>query len=121
MTVKLLTEQHLEFLSSKRGCTVSTESIHVKMPYCWKSRVATHICLSLPLVPCSTELLHCGTVPIITGTSSTISPSFRAAASMEACNKIQSHLDKQFESVQIQNGWHHNFLNQISNVHVCLL
>ena len=30
MSVKLLTEHHLEFLSSEGGCTGSTESIHVK-------------------------------------------------------------------------------------------
>ena len=29
-TVKLLTEQHLEFLSLKGGCTGSSDSIHVK-------------------------------------------------------------------------------------------
>ena len=37
MTVKLLTKNHLEFLSLKGGCTGSSESIHVKMPHCWKS------------------------------------------------------------------------------------
>ena len=31
MTVKLLTEQHLEFLSLKAGCTGSSESTLVKM------------------------------------------------------------------------------------------
>ena len=40
MTVKLLTEHHLEFLSLKGGGTGSSESIHVKMPHCWKSRAA---------------------------------------------------------------------------------
>ena len=39
MRVKLLTEQHLEFLSLKGGCTGSSESTLVKMPHCWKSRV----------------------------------------------------------------------------------
>ena len=39
MTVKLLTEHHLEFLHLKRGCTGSSESTHVKMPHCWKSHV----------------------------------------------------------------------------------
>ena len=43
MTVKLLTEQHLELLSLKRGCTGSSDSTLVKMPYCWKSHVAAHI------------------------------------------------------------------------------
>ena len=43
MTVKLLTEHHLEFLRLKRGCTGSSESTHVKMPQCWKSHVMAHI------------------------------------------------------------------------------
>ena len=43
MTVKLLNEHHLEFLSLKGGCTGSSEPIHVKMPNCWKSHVAAHI------------------------------------------------------------------------------
>ena len=37
--VKLLTKQHLEFLSVTGGCTGSSESIHVKIPHCWKSHV----------------------------------------------------------------------------------
>ena len=39
MTVKLLTEQYLEFLSLKRGCIGSSESTLVKIPHCWKSHV----------------------------------------------------------------------------------
>ena len=38
MSVKRLTEHHLEFLSFKGVCTASSESIHVKMPHCWKSK-----------------------------------------------------------------------------------
>ena len=45
MSVKLLTEHHLEFLSLKGGLTGLSESIHVKMPHCWKSHVAAHICI----------------------------------------------------------------------------
>ena len=41
----LLTEQHLEFLSLKGGCTSSTESTHVKIPHCWKSHIRAHIYL----------------------------------------------------------------------------
>ena len=37
MIVNLLTEHHLDFLSLKGGYRVSSESTHVKMPYCWKS------------------------------------------------------------------------------------
>ena len=37
MTVQLLTEYHLEFLSLKEGCTGTSESTLVKMPHCWKS------------------------------------------------------------------------------------
>ena len=47
MTVKLLPEHHLEFLSFKGGCTGSSESTLVKMPHCWKSHVVAH----LPLLP----------------------------------------------------------------------
>ena len=37
MTVKLLSEQHLEFLNLKGGCTGPYESTLVKMAHCWKS------------------------------------------------------------------------------------
>ena len=43
MTVMLLTEYHLEFLSLKGGCTGSSESTLVKMPHRWKSHVTAHI------------------------------------------------------------------------------
>ena len=43
MNIKLLIEHHLEFLSLKVGCTGSSESVHVKIPHCWKSHVAAHI------------------------------------------------------------------------------
>ena len=42
MIVKLLTERHLEFLSLKGGCRDSSESTHVKMPHCWKSRASAY-------------------------------------------------------------------------------
>ena len=44
MSVKLLTEHHLEFLTLKRGCRGSSESTLVKMPHCWKSHVMAQIC-----------------------------------------------------------------------------
>ena len=47
MTVKLLTEHHLEFLRLKGSCTGSSESTHVKMPYCWKSHVMAHLSFDL--------------------------------------------------------------------------
>ena len=43
MTVKLLIEHNLEFLSLKWGCTGSFESTLVKMPHCWKSHAMTQI------------------------------------------------------------------------------
>ena len=43
ISVKLLTEHHLEFLSLKGGCTGSSESTLVKMPHCLKSHVAARI------------------------------------------------------------------------------
>ena len=42
MVVKLLTEQHLEFLSLKEGCRGSSESTLVKMLNCWKFHAAAH-------------------------------------------------------------------------------
>ena len=43
MNIKLLSEDHLEFLSLKGGCTGLSESAHVKMPHCWKFHVAAHL------------------------------------------------------------------------------
>ena len=43
MSVKLLTEHHMEFLSLKGGCRGSSESTLVKMPHCWKSRAAAQM------------------------------------------------------------------------------
>ena len=46
MSVKLSTaEHHLVFLRQKGGCTGSSESTLVKLPYCWKSHVTAHIFL----------------------------------------------------------------------------
>ena len=54
MNVKLLTEDHLEFLSLKGGCTGSSESTLFKIPHCWHmlwlictySNVLSHMDLS---------------------------------------------------------------------------
>ena len=43
MIVKLVTEQHLEFLSLKGGCTGLSEPTLVKMPHCWKSHDTAHM------------------------------------------------------------------------------
>ena len=43
MSVKLLTEQYLEFLSLKGGCTGSYESTLVKKPHCWKLHGAAQL------------------------------------------------------------------------------
>ena len=47
MSVKLLTEHHLEFLSLKEGCTGSSESTLVKMPHCWQSHVTAQLCQAI--------------------------------------------------------------------------
>ena len=47
MSVRLLTDPYLEFLSLKGGCTGSSESGHVKMPHCWKSHVTALLFLSI--------------------------------------------------------------------------
>ena len=43
MTVKLLTEHHLESLSLKGDCRGSSESTLVKMSIFWKSHAAAHL------------------------------------------------------------------------------
>ena len=40
MSVKLLPDEHLEFLSLKEFCTGSSESIHVKMSRFWKNHMS---------------------------------------------------------------------------------
>ena len=53
MTVKLLTEHHLEFLSLKGCYTGSSKSTLVKIPHCWKSHVAAQLCFFLNYVASS--------------------------------------------------------------------
>ena len=43
LTVKLLTEHHLESLVLKGGCAGSSESTLVKLPLCWKSHVTAQL------------------------------------------------------------------------------
>ena len=43
MSVKLLTEHHLEFLSLTGGCIGSSESTLVKMLHCLKSQVTSQL------------------------------------------------------------------------------
>ena len=47
VSVKLLTEHHLEYLSLKGGCTGLSEYTLVKMPHCWKSHVTAHMVIML--------------------------------------------------------------------------
>ena len=42
MSVKLLNELNLEFLSLTGDCPGSSESTLVKMPDCWKSHATVH-------------------------------------------------------------------------------
>ena len=62
MTVKLLTEHHLEFLSFTGGCTGLSESTLVKMQHCWKSRVTAHYYAhdSQPAIPVGVYVCVCG-------------------------------------------------------------
>ena len=71
MTVKLLTEHILEFLSLKEGCTGSYESPIVKMPHCWKSHVVSQImlfsCVLLRLYSMFLEILTIDTTNVSGG------------------------------------------------------
>ena len=57
MSVKLLTEHDLEFLSLKGGSTGSSESTLVKMPHCWKSYDAAQI-LIVSMIICMIRGRH---------------------------------------------------------------
>ena len=46
MSLKLLTDYHLEFLSLKEDCTGLSESSLVKMPHGWKSHVVALLLLT---------------------------------------------------------------------------
>ena len=65
MAVKLLTEHHFQFLSSKGGCIGSPESALVKMPHCLKSHVAAQLlgfmgCLQCMIYSQSSHTMPCG-------------------------------------------------------------
>ena len=47
MSVKLLTEHHLEFLKLKGGCTGSSESTLVKLSHCWKSHCTAQLFIKI--------------------------------------------------------------------------
>ena len=70
MNFKRLTEHNLEFLALIGGCTGSSETIHVKMPHCWKSHVTAHLFIAdyylLPLDENSTgsDTAILGSIPI---------------------------------------------------------
>ena len=58
MYIKLLTKYHLEFLSLKGGCTSLSESIHVKMPHCWKSQVEAQMSFYMRLILRKSVYMH---------------------------------------------------------------
>ena len=63
MTVKLLTEHQLEFLSLKGGCIGWSESTLVKMPHCWKSHVTAHIFLLQAVYVMPSSSARCSQLP----------------------------------------------------------
>ena len=71
MSVKLLTENNLEFLSLKGGCRGSSESTLVKMPHCWKSRVTVHCSTTVWLLFTVVSVLF---TCLVNGTGNRISP-----------------------------------------------
>ena len=64
MSVKLLTEQCLEFLISKGVCTCSSESTLVKMPHFWKSHVTAHMRITFDCREKTDLSLHQDLVPM---------------------------------------------------------
>ena len=73
MTVKLLTEHYLEFLSLKGGYTGSSESTLVKIPHCWKSHVVAQI-LFLTCAAIETTTAAPTTTTSATTTTTTLPP-----------------------------------------------
>ena len=65
MAVKLLSEQYLELLSLKGGCTGLSESIHVKMQHCWKSHVAAQLRRFLLKLIAHFEIRHIVVVVVV--------------------------------------------------------
>ena len=64
MSIKLLTEHHLEFLSLKGDCTGSSESTLDKMPLCWEPHVMAHfIYFQVPKPP---TIATTRTIPLLT-------------------------------------------------------
>ena len=51
MTVKQLTEHHMEFISLKGGCQGSPESTLVKISHCWNSHAPAHLEILVLLCP----------------------------------------------------------------------
>ena len=75
MSVKLLTEHHLEFLSLKGGCTGSSESTLVKMSNCWNSHVAAHF---YTITCCYSNVEYCHSFALAAGDNKDISRSSNA-------------------------------------------
>ena len=71
MSLKLLTEHHLKFLSLKGGCTGSSEFTFVKMPHCWKSHVTALLKLHAYCIQCMGTTTNLKTLvlvaPIVNG------------------------------------------------------
>ena len=59
MSVKLLTEHHLEFLSLTGGHRSPSQSTHVKMPHCWKSHALAQLYYNIS-----------GSIPVVKSTAS---------------------------------------------------
>ena len=69
MSVKLLTEHHLEYLGLKGGCRGSSESTLVKMTHCLKSHDTAHLCyINFQIFYSQTQFRHSRTSDIYRNT-----------------------------------------------------
>ena len=107
MSVKLLAEHHLEFLSLKGGCTGSSESTLVKMPHCWKLHVTAQLFYLLLPFRCD--------VNIINGTGQTALDIAMFWNHSDVAKQLRSEAKGQHPDDNLRNYFSLNNLNRCSD------
>ena len=115
LIVKLLTEQHMEFLSLTGGCTGSSESNHVKMPHFWKSYIVAKIISTLQAIVQKWGQVSVKHENFFTTLASTITP-FSSKIFNLACAPIKdSDQPAQMPRLIRVYGWHSRTLRVVKS------